>query len=248
MAEGEYSDYIIYADESGDPNPASVDPNYPVFVLNFCVFRKDVYTASVLPAVTAFKFAHFGHDAVVLHENEIRLQRPPFTFLRDGQAQARFMAGLDRLIREVDFTIIAAVFDKRKVDDRDLSMADPYELTFNACVERLHSYLESTGLQELMTHIIIESRGSKEDRQLEMAFQLVQDGTNPLNKTMSEFAVQFADKKTNSAGLQIADLTARPIGRHFIDPKQPNRAWDALEFKILRQGNVDQRGLTILPN
>ncbi len=243
----EYSDYIIYADESGDPNSASIDANYPVFVLNFCVFRKDEYAGSVLPAVTAFKFEQFGHDMVVLHENEIRLQRPPFTFLRDVQAQARFMAGLDRLIREVDFTIMAAVFDKRQLDDRDFSMADPYELTFNACVERLHSYLESAGQQELRTHIIIESRGSKEDRQLEMAFQLVQDGTNSLNKAMPEFAVQFADKKTNSAGLQIADLTARPIGRHFIDPKQPNRAWDALESKILQQGSADGRGLTILP-
>ena len=49
-----FSGYIIYADESGDPNPASVDPNYPVFVLNFCVFQKHDYTASVLPAVAAF--------------------------------------------------------------------------------------------------------------------------------------------------------------------------------------------------
>lgn len=62
VAKAEYSEYIIYADESGDPNPASVDGNYPVFVLNFCVFRKDHYAASVLPAVAAFKFEHFGHD------------------------------------------------------------------------------------------------------------------------------------------------------------------------------------------
>ncbi len=55
-----YSKYIIYADESGDPNPAAVDPNYPVFVLNLCVFRKDNYAVSVLPVVTAFKLAHFG--------------------------------------------------------------------------------------------------------------------------------------------------------------------------------------------
>lgn len=245
-----YSDYIVYADESGDPNPASVDANYPVFVLNFCVFRKDEYTASVLPALTMFKFEHFGHDAVVLHENEIRLQRPPFTLLRDRQTQAHFMAGLDRLINGADFTIIAAVFDKRQLDDRDFPTADPYELTFNACAERLHSFLENEGQQELRTHIIIESRGPKEDSQLEMAFQLAQYGTNSLNRTMPEFVVRFADKKTNSAGLQIADLTARPIGRHFIDPEQSNRAWDTIEPKLLRssqQGNVDGLGLTILP-
>ena len=79
-----YSDYIIYADESGDPNPASVDANYPVFVLNFCVFRKDHYAGSVLPAVAAFKFAHFGHDAVVLHEQDIYRGKAPFDF--DGDS------------------------------------------------------------------------------------------------------------------------------------------------------------------
>lgn len=243
-----YSDYIIYADESGDPNPASVDANYPVFVLNFCVFRKDDYAESVLPAVAAFKFAHFGHDMVVLHENGIRLQRPPFSFLRDEQTQIRFMAGLDNLIKGADFTIIAAVFDKRQLGDRDFPTADPYELTFNACAERLHSFLEIEGQQEMRTHIIIESRGPKEDSQLEAAFQLAQGGINSLNKAMPELDVGFADKKTNSAGLQIADLTARPIGRHFIDPEQSNRAWDAIEPKLLRspQGDVDGWGLTIL--
>ena len=62
-----YSDFIIYADESGDHNIANPAPNYPVFVLNCCVFRKASYAMSVLPAMTAFKFAHFGHDDVVLH-------------------------------------------------------------------------------------------------------------------------------------------------------------------------------------
>ena len=37
--EAEYRDCIIYADESGDPNLTSIDAEYPVFVLNFCVQR-----------------------------------------------------------------------------------------------------------------------------------------------------------------------------------------------------------------
>jgi hypothetical protein len=245
----EFSDYIVYADESGDPNRESLDANYPVFVLNFCVFRKDEYASSVLPAVAAFKFAHFGHDMVVLHENEIRLQRPPFSFLRDEQTQARFMVGLDQLITGADFTIIAAVFDKRRLADQDLPAIDPYELSFNVCIERLHNYLESVGQQELKTHIIIESRGSKEDRQLEMAFQRVQHGARSSNEAMPAFSIEFADKKSNSAGLQIADLTARPIGRHFIDPRQPNRAWNALEPKLLRSqpGDVNWQAMTVQP-
>lgn len=245
MAEGEYSDYIIYADESGDPNLTSIDADYPVFVLNFCVFHKDDYAKSVLPAVAAFKFEHFGHDGVVLHENEIRLQRTPFVFLRDEQQRALFMAKLDRLIRQADFTIIAAVVDKRRLEQPH----DPYEIALRNCMERTCGFLGNLGECKRTTHIIIESRGNKEDRQLTEAFRRIRHGENPSGQTLPSLDIEFADKKANSAGLQIADLTARPIGRHFIDPEQSNRAWDAIEPKLLRspQGDVDGWGLTISP-
>lgn len=114
-AGAEYSYYIIYADESGDPNPASPDANYPVFVLNFCVFRKDEYAGSVLPAVSAFKFVHFGHDTVVLHERDIRHRNPPFALLHDRPTRDVFMDGLNRLFMQMNFDIISAVVDKRRL-------------------------------------------------------------------------------------------------------------------------------------
>jgi hypothetical protein len=36
----EYGDYIVYVDESGDHGLRSMDPNYPLFVLAFCIFDK----------------------------------------------------------------------------------------------------------------------------------------------------------------------------------------------------------------
>jgi len=36
-----YSDFIVYADESGDHGLGRVDPGYPLFVLACCVFRKN---------------------------------------------------------------------------------------------------------------------------------------------------------------------------------------------------------------
>lgn len=35
-----FSDYVVYVDESGDHSLASIDPDYPVFVLTLCVFHK----------------------------------------------------------------------------------------------------------------------------------------------------------------------------------------------------------------
>jgi hypothetical protein len=34
-----YSQYIVYVDESGDHSLQSIDPQYPVFVLAFCIFH-----------------------------------------------------------------------------------------------------------------------------------------------------------------------------------------------------------------
>ncbi len=245
----EYSDFIIYADESGDPNPASVDANYPVFVLNFCVFRKDVYADSVLPAAAAFKFAHFGHDMAVLHEHDIRRRNPPFTFLQDEHNRTEFMEGLSRIIAAMDFTIIATVIDKRRIAEQQTAPTDLYKLAFESCLTQAHDFLQSHGQREKDIHIVMERRGIREDNRLEREFQRTQEGPTSANEPLPGFEIIFADKKTNSTGLQIADLTARPIGRHFVAPEQPNRAWDLLRPKLFNGSNPDsdERGLIVLP-
>ncbi len=61
---------------------------------------------------------------------------------------------------------------------------------------------------------------------------------------MPGLEIVFADKKTHSAGLPLADSTARPIGRHALGPTQSNRAWDIIEPKLHRspQGEVSGWG------
>ena len=61
--------------------------------------------------------------------------------------------------------------------------------------------------------------------------------------------IRFMDKKHNSTGLQLADLVAHPIGRHAINPGQPNRAYDLLEPKFRRgpAGRVEGFGLKLFP-
>ena len=36
----QFSDFMVYVDESGDHSLTSIDKNYPIFVLAFCVFYK----------------------------------------------------------------------------------------------------------------------------------------------------------------------------------------------------------------
>jgi hypothetical protein len=71
----------VYVDESGDHSLASIDPEYPLLVLSFCIFRKDEYVQRVTPALRQLKFATFGHDMVVLHEMDIRRRKGAFSRL-----------------------------------------------------------------------------------------------------------------------------------------------------------------------
>ena len=87
-------------DESGDHGLKSIDQGYPVFVLDFCLFRKDVYVTEIAPKIQAFKFKYFGHDNVILHEREIHKQRPPFAFLKSEEVRQQFMGDLNRIVEE----------------------------------------------------------------------------------------------------------------------------------------------------
>ncbi len=106
-------DYIIYVDESGEPNPSPSDANNPMFVLAFCIFNKQEYTKQITPMMQSFKFHHFGHDIVVLHEREIRKSMAPFQFLQNENLRTPFFEDLNQIMDESPFWIVAAAIQKK---------------------------------------------------------------------------------------------------------------------------------------
>jgi hypothetical protein len=50
-----FSEYIFFADESGDHGISSINPENPVFVLVFYIFGKSNYISIVKQAVAKFK-------------------------------------------------------------------------------------------------------------------------------------------------------------------------------------------------
>lgn len=111
----EYSDYIVYVDESGDHGLKSIDQNYPVFVLAFCIFRKVDYIECLVPSLQKFKFRHFGHDQAILHETDIRRDRGEFAFLKSQETKHRFHTELSNIVAETPFTLIASVIQKQNI-------------------------------------------------------------------------------------------------------------------------------------
>jgi hypothetical protein len=243
-----FSDFIVYVDESGDHSLASVDATYPVFVLSFCIFHKKHYAEKVIPAVEKLKFNTFGHDSVVLHENEIRKQKGPFAFLSHALTRISFMQLLDTVLLQSNFILIACVVDKAKLNRNLGEVTNPYHLALGECLEALKGFLQEKMQTNKTTHIVVECRGKKEDAELELEFlRLCDQHAHP-------FKIVFADKKTNSVGLQVADLVARPVGIHVLRPDQKNRAFEILRHKFYCAGGRNQvgkdylgYGLRILP-
>lgn len=244
----DFSDYVVFVDESGDHGMTSIDPHYPVFSLAFCLFAKEDYVCHAVPAVLRFKYRHFGHDQVVLHEHEIRKTKGAFRFLTDAARREPFFHDLNALVESMPFTLVSSVIDKRRYLERYPQPGNPYHVAMGFGLERIHLHLRGLGCRAGTLHVLCERRGDKEDGELEREFRRVCDGQNA-NAARLPFEIVMADKKCNSAGLQMADLVARPVGRKVLDPGQPNRAFDILapKFRRGRQGQIEGWGLKVFP-
>lgn len=240
LAQSEFSKYIVYVDESGDHSLQSIDENYPIFVLAFCIFHKRHYSEVIVPALEKFKFNHFGHDQVVLHENEIRRRKGAFKIFKNKEHHQYFINQLTEVIEFSNFILISATIDKRRL--RKTNPEDnAYHIALAMCMESLNEFLAEKGQNTKKTHIVVECRGEKEDKDLELEFRRICDGKNYLNASLP-FEIIFSDKKVMSSGLQLADLVARPIGLHTLRPEQQNRAFEILKDKFFCAGGRDELG------
>lgn len=251
-AQSGFSDYIVYVDESGDHSLKSIDKNYPVFVLAFCVFHKRHYSEAVISSLEKLKFNYFGHDQVILHEHEIRKEKGIFNIFRSREHKLQFISELTEIIEQSNFILISCAIDKRELVSSAISAANPYHLAMRHCIEVLQSLLVEKNQHQKTTHVVFESRGRKEDRDLELEFHRV---CRADSKQQLPFIPLFSDKKAMSSGLQLADLVARPIGLRVLKPEQENRAFGVLERKFYCKGGRKKLGedylglgLKILPS
>ena len=236
-----FSDYVVYVDESGDHSLASIDADYPVFVLALCVFHKRHYSEKIIPAVEKLKFNYFGHDSVVLHENEIRKQKGQFAFLSHRPLRTEFMDRLTSIMDASNFVLITCVVDKTRLTRSTGVVSNPYHIALGICLESLRNFLVEKQQDHLQTHVVVECRGKREDSELELEFRRICDGDNPANIGLP-FNIVFADKKTNLTGLQLADLVARPVGISYIRPTQENQAFELLKKKFYCEGGRQRVG------
>ena len=172
----EYSDYLIFADESGDHGLATIDPQFPLFALVFCMIAKDDYVNKIVPAIQQLKLDFWGHDQVILHEHDIRKEKGPFGILRTNREMREcFFNRLNTIVEESPFEIVTAIIDKERHRSRYADPFNPYEISMLFCMERMLARLCDRGQTGKIVHILVESRGNKEDRELELEFRRICD-------------------------------------------------------------------------
>lgn len=238
-----FSDYIIFADESGDHGLTSINPENPVFVLVFCIFKKNDYISIVKQAVAQLKLDFWGHDLVILHNHAIRKSTGEFTFLFNEERRRIFLHALNEMIRSIPFSIAATVIDKRHLNS-NLSSNNPYDIALESCLEQACCFLKEKGQLQHLTHLLVESRGNPEDRDLEATFRMISLRAIPDQYPLD---IRFFNKQVNSSGLQIADLVAHPIARNAIKQNQPNKAFDILKEKLLGYPEYEEIGIRRRP-
>lgn len=243
-----FGDYIVFVDESGDHGLENVSQDYPVFVLLFTIFRKDEYVQRVCREVQEFKLGFWGHDEVVLHEHELRKPVGDFLILMKREVRERFFAGLTQIMAGLPATVVAVVIDKPAFIRRHEHPVSPYDYALEAGLERVYRHLAELGEGAKETPVVVECRGRREDQELELAFRRVCDGSNALGKTLP-FRPVMIPKASNSVGLQMTDLMARPVGLKHFRPDQTNRAYEIIEKKFLRspEGKIEGWGLKVIP-
>ena len=234
----DYSDFIIYADESGDHGLVSIDPEYPVFSLALCAVRKVDYVETIVPEIQRFKFAFWGHEAVVLHENDIRRNNGHFAILRtDPILRTGFFDRLNGLLEATPMSIFASAINKLCLNEKYENPQNPYDIALQFCMHQLLNMLLREGQAGKKVHVIFESRGRNEDRDLCREFHRIcrnerNQSSNTADYSQVDFELIFQPKSSNSTGLQLADLIVRPIALQVLRPGQNNRAYEIIRPKL----------------
>ena len=151
------------------------------------------------------------------------------------------MERLSSIMEVSNFILIACVVDKTRLSRSEGAGSNPYHIALGISLEALREFLSEKGQDQLATHVVVECRGKKEDAELELEFRRICDGDNAGNRILP-FDIVFADKKTNLAGLQLADLVARPVGLNYLRPRQLNQAFELLKKKFFCEGGRARAG------
>jgi hypothetical protein len=222
--------YRLYIDESGDhsygrkkgkryPRLEKKDKRY--LGLTGCIFKLDYYRKKFIPTLESFKREFFDPDEhVILHAKDIIQRRGAFYILRSEEVSAHFDTKLLDIIATAEYKVINVVIDKKSHVERYGELAwHPYHYCLRVLLERYCLFLSK---HRARGDVMAESRGKTEDYELKKAYREVyENGTwFKSNKFFQQYLtskeIKIKPKNKNVAGLQLADMLAKPLRKYTL--------------------------------
>jgi hypothetical protein len=216
--------FRVFIDEVGTHDlKSSDDPNHRYLGLTGVIMPLDFERGSFTEKLNELKQGIFGTTAIVLHRRELLLARPPFQALTNLEVRKQFDELLMDLIANATYRVVTVVIDKKEHMRRYTAWVfHPYHYCLTVLLERYVQFLGKIGH---VGDVLVESRGRKENMQLERAYRYIYDrGSNHVSakifqSRLTSRQLKIEGKQANVAGLQLADLIANPSCRSLICEK-----------------------------
>ena len=159
----------MFIDEMGDHDLKSPNEASQYLGLTGVIMKLDYADGEFTTALKKFKRDIFNSEAVVLHRREIIDRTGAFEILRDNQVRTAFDNGLTEIIRTSKYRVFTVVIDKKHHKEQYTKWHfHPYHYCLTTSVER---YVQWLNRNKLTGDVMVESRGKRENRQLERAYK-----------------------------------------------------------------------------
>jgi hypothetical protein len=257
---GPRREYLVFLDECGGHEIRSgSDADFPAFALTAAIVDSEHYVAFD-NEWRRWKAKWLGSQDKIIHEPNVRRRNGPFWSEGSRQRQESCAAALSEQISSLDFALVGAVIDKQQYlatfGEATVDEFLPYGhylMCLDFVLERVLHFLFYQG-QDAMGIAIAESRGSKEDAELQREYvRLHLEGTlwqpdSWFRHQMSP-TIEFREKSSNQTGLQVADLAARPCAEKVLAPGSEPERWSVFKAKLYEGGQrrPESYGLKVFP-
>ena len=238
-SETEQSRYVIFADESGDHGLNALSHSR-AFVSAFVIFDREVYEKIAVPTFKDFKRRFFGDVLTPLHEREIRKGEGAFRTLSGAAHRERAFEDLRVILHHLPYWIVAVGIDKDQFTPNPDSKGSPYHRRFIETLVACLMTIPDINASQPPTEIVADSRGAKEDQELQRLVDSLTDSDEPEARSF-QFRIRFTRKRDVEIGVEIADLVANPISRRVLRQAHPIFDFELLKPKFLPHPNDPSR-------
>jgi len=235
------ANYRMYLDESGNhvfSSSDAVDKRY-LCILGLIISEEEIQT-KLIPYIRELKdiIRKDPDEVIILHREEIANRRGAvYGRLKDAELESKWNEQIAKIINDIDYTLCAAVLDKKFHYDRYGSAAmNPYHYCLHLLLERYVKFLEKTG-NDHNGDVMAEARGGAEDGALKSEYAIVyQNGTQFVNNVrfqsrLTSKDIKITQKEKGIAGLELADLLVLATK---LDVLHENRHIDRINSMFIR--------------